>query len=125
MVFTNQESKCVNIKKYCILEVKSIKDRNIKIIQQEISPIRNLIYRRNYKITLSYFQFENKFSKKYCENLYKEFLAFAFCVALLVVLTHRKNIQRLFDGSEGKAKILKRHYVEDGSKSGSFFRRRN
>lgn len=59
---------------------------------------------------------------KYDEPL---FLAFAFCVALLVVLTHRKNIQRLFDGSEGKAKILKRHYVEDGSKSGSFFRRRN
>lgn len=49
-------------------------DRNIKIIQQEISPIRNLENRENYRITLSFFQFENKFNSKYCKNLYKEFL---------------------------------------------------
>ncbi len=37
------------------------------------------------------------------------FIAFAICVALLVILTHQKNIRRLLDGNESKAKILKRH----------------
>ena len=49
-------------------------DRNIRIIQQEISPIRNLENRENYRVTLSFFQFENKFNNKYCKNLYKNFL---------------------------------------------------
>lgn len=77
---------------------KISKDRNIKIIQQEISPIRNLIYRRNYKITLSYFQFENKFSKKYCENLYKEFLAFAERNELKIF--SREELLQMFLSSE-------------------------
>lgn len=38
------------------------------------------------------------------------FIAFGICAALLVVLTHRKNIQRLLLGSENKARILKKHY---------------
>ena len=38
------------------------------------------------------------------------FIAFGVCVALLVILTHRKNINRLLDGNENKARLLPRHY---------------
>jgi acyl phosphate:glycerol-3-phosphate acyltransferase len=37
------------------------------------------------------------------------FIAFGICAAILVILTHRKNIQRLINGNESKARILKRH----------------
>jgi glycerol-3-phosphate acyltransferase PlsY len=37
------------------------------------------------------------------------FIAFGICVALLVLLTHQKNIKRLLNGNENKAKILPRH----------------
>lgn len=38
------------------------------------------------------------------------FIAFGICAALLVVLTHRKNINRLLLGNENKARLLRRHY---------------
>ncbi len=38
------------------------------------------------------------------EHLYR---VFAITVAMLVLLTHQKNISRIFKGSEGKASILK------------------
>jgi len=38
------------------------------------------------------------------------FIAFGICAAILVVLTHRKNIQRLLSGNESKARILRRHH---------------
>lgn len=38
------------------------------------------------------------------------FIAFGICAALLVVLTHRKNINRLLTGSENKARLLRKHY---------------
>ncbi len=38
------------------------------------------------------------------------FIAFGICAAVLVILTHRKNIQRLLNGNESKARILRRHY---------------
>jgi acyl phosphate:glycerol-3-phosphate acyltransferase len=38
------------------------------------------------------------------------FIAFGICAALLVILTHRKNINRLLTGNENKARLLRRHY---------------
>jgi glycerol-3-phosphate acyltransferase PlsY len=38
------------------------------------------------------------------------FIAFGICAALMVVLTHRKNIHRLLHGNENKARLLRRHY---------------
>lgn len=38
------------------------------------------------------------------------FIAFGICAALLVILTHRKNIHRLLNGNENKARLLRRHY---------------
>jgi glycerol-3-phosphate acyltransferase PlsY len=38
------------------------------------------------------------------------FIAFGVCAALLVILTHRKNINRLLTGNENKARLLRRHY---------------
>ncbi|MBS3914137.1 MAG: glycerol-3-phosphate 1-O-acyltransferase PlsY [Bacteroidetes bacterium] len=38
------------------------------------------------------------------------FIAFGVCAALLVILTHRKNINRLLSGNENKARLLRRHY---------------
>jgi glycerol-3-phosphate acyltransferase PlsY len=38
------------------------------------------------------------------------FIAFGICAALLVVLTHRKNINRLLTGNENKARLLRKHY---------------
>jgi glycerol-3-phosphate acyltransferase PlsY len=40
------------------------------------------------------------------------FIAFGVGAAILVILTHRKNIHRLLNGSESKARILKRHYQQ-------------
>jgi glycerol-3-phosphate acyltransferase PlsY len=37
------------------------------------------------------------------------FIAFGICIALLVILTHQKNIKRLLNGNENKAKLLPRH----------------
>jgi glycerol-3-phosphate acyltransferase PlsY len=39
-------------------------------------------------------------------------IAFGVGAAILVILTHRKNIHRLLNGSESKARILKRHYQQ-------------
>jgi acyl phosphate:glycerol-3-phosphate acyltransferase len=41
------------------------------------------------------------------------FIAFGICVALLVLLTHQKNIKRLLTGNENKARILPRHRRSD------------
>lgn len=38
------------------------------------------------------------------------FIAFGICAALLVILTHRKNINRLLNGNENKARLLRKHY---------------
>lgn len=38
------------------------------------------------------------------------FIAFGICAALLVILTHRKNINRLLTGNENKARLLRKHY---------------
>lgn len=38
------------------------------------------------------------------------FIAFGICAAILVILTHRKNINRLLTGNENKARLLRRHY---------------
>lgn len=38
------------------------------------------------------------------------FIAFGICVALLVILTHQKNIKRLLNGNENKARLLRKHY---------------
>ncbi len=38
------------------------------------------------------------------------FIAFGICAAVLVVLTHRKNIDRLLNGNESKARLLPKHY---------------
>lgn len=38
------------------------------------------------------------------------FIAFGVCAALMVILTHRKNINRLLAGNENKARLLRRHY---------------
>jgi glycerol-3-phosphate acyltransferase PlsY len=38
------------------------------------------------------------------------FIAFGICAALMVILTHRKNIHRLLSGNENKARLLRRHY---------------
>lgn len=51
---------------------KVAKERGITLISQEISPIREL--NTNYRTTLSYFQFYNKYDKDYCKNLYSEFI---------------------------------------------------
>jgi glycerol-3-phosphate acyltransferase PlsY len=37
------------------------------------------------------------------------FIAFGIAAAIMVVLTHQKNIVRLVAGNENKAKLLKRH----------------
>ena len=37
------------------------------------------------------------------------FIAFGIAAAIMVVLTHQKNIVRLVSGNENKAKLLKRH----------------
>lgn len=52
---------------------KIAKDRDIVLISQEISPVRDL-FSKNYRMTLSYFQFFNKFDKHYCKDLYDQFL---------------------------------------------------
>jgi glycerol-3-phosphate acyltransferase PlsY len=36
-------------------------------------------------------------------------ILFGICIALMVILTHRKNITRLLEGNENKANILKKH----------------
>jgi len=41
------------------------------------------------------------------------FIAFGICVALLVLLTHQKNIKRLLTGNENKARILPKHRRSD------------
>lgn len=46
--------------------------RNIKLINQEISPIRNI--NQNFNTSLSYFVFGNKFDSDYCKDLYDQFL---------------------------------------------------
>lgn len=51
---------------------KVAKERDITLISQEISPIREV--NTNYRTTLSYFQFYNKYDKDYCKNLYSEFI---------------------------------------------------
>ncbi len=38
------------------------------------------------------------------------FIAFGVCAALMVILTHRKNINRLLAGNENKARLLRKHY---------------
>lgn len=38
------------------------------------------------------------------------FISFGICAAVLVVLTHRKNIDRLLNGNESKARLLPKHY---------------
>ena len=38
------------------------------------------------------------------------FIAFGICAALMVVLTHRKNIHRLLNGNENKARLLRKHF---------------
>ncbi len=42
-------------------------------------------------------------------NHEKWLIVFGICIALMVILTHRKNIVRLFGGNESKANILKKH----------------
>lgn len=37
------------------------------------------------------------------------FIAFGIAAAVMVVLTHQKNIKRLVEGNESKAKLLKKH----------------
>jgi glycerol-3-phosphate acyltransferase PlsY len=37
------------------------------------------------------------------------FIAFGITAALLVVLTHQKNIRKLVNGTENKAKLFARH----------------
>lgn len=41
------------------------------------------------------------------------FIAFGICAALMVILTHRKNINRLLTGSENKARLFPKHYKND------------
>ena len=53
---------------------KLTRDRNIRLIQLEISPIRDIGMRKNHTTTLSYFQFKNKYDSKYVEGLYEKFL---------------------------------------------------
>lgn len=38
------------------------------------------------------------------------FIAFGIAAAVMVILTHRKNINRLLSGNENKARLLRRHY---------------
>lgn len=38
------------------------------------------------------------------------FIAFGICAAVLVVLTHKKNIDRLLNGNESKARLLPKHF---------------
>ena len=37
------------------------------------------------------------------------FIAFGITAALMVVLTHQKNIRKLVNGTENKAKLFPRH----------------
>ena len=46
-------------------------------------------------------------------NHEKWLIVFGICIALMVILTHRKNIVRLFGGNESKANILKKHRRKD------------
>lgn len=41
------------------------------------------------------------------------FIAFGICAALMVILTHRKNINRLLSGNENKARLFPKHYKND------------
>jgi glycerol-3-phosphate acyltransferase PlsY len=43
------------------------------------------------------------------KNHEKWLIVFGISIALMVILTHRKNIVRLFGGNESKANILKKH----------------
>ncbi len=43
------------------------------------------------------------------QNHEKWLILFGICIALMVILTHRKNISRLLEGNESKANILKKH----------------
>ncbi len=45
-------------------------------------------------------------------NHEKWLIVFGILIALMVILTHRKNIVRLFGGNESKANILKKHRKE-------------
>jgi len=49
------------------------KKRNIKIISQELSPIRQTPNNNNYNTTLCYFQFKNKYDKDYVKSLFNDF----------------------------------------------------
>jgi glycerol-3-phosphate acyltransferase PlsY len=40
------------------------------------------------------------------------FVAFGIAAAIMVILTHQKNIARLVEGTENKAKLLKKHRQE-------------
>ncbi|MBI3233100.1 MAG: glycerol-3-phosphate 1-O-acyltransferase PlsY [Bacteroidetes bacterium] len=40
------------------------------------------------------------------------FIAFGICAAILVLLTHQKNIKRLLKGAENKANILPKHRMK-------------
>ena len=40
------------------------------------------------------------------------FIAFGIAAAIMVILTHQKNIARLVEGTENKAKLLKKHRQE-------------
>ncbi len=40
------------------------------------------------------------------------FIAFGICAAVLVILTHHKNINRLLNGEENKARLLPKHYKQ-------------
>lgn len=50
------------------------KEREIILISEELSPIRNNRWNKNYNTTLCYFQFSNKYDKDYCKTLYEDFL---------------------------------------------------
>jgi len=50
------------------------KRRGFKIIQGELSSIRNIPTNKSYNTTLGYFQFSNKFDPNYCKKIYEEFL---------------------------------------------------
>lgn len=50
------------------------KQRRMRIISQELSPIRNNLYNKDYNTTLCYFQFANKYDPNYCRQLYDTFL---------------------------------------------------
>lgn len=49
-------------------------ERGIRLISEELSPIRDVRWNNNYNTTLCYFQFSNKYDKNYCKKLYSDFL---------------------------------------------------